>query len=133
MNNSRVLVLSLLLATSVVGNLVLAGYIFIDQSSNPPDRVGVLKRDLRVGTFGSSTAVFTLPKGLTVRDASPQGLAAIDLFEPFHFTIVVTSDYDDFVDYNAKPNNDFGEVYSLDGDELGNRSISSLPNQPLGE
>jgi hypothetical protein len=51
-----------------------------------------------VGVFGSEKVLFTLPKGLVVRDASATGA---DWFEPHRFRIVVTSDAA-LVDYSQK-------------------------------
>lgn len=49
--------------------------------------------------FGSDKVLFTLPKGLIVRDASATGA---DWFEPYRFRIVVTSDNAALVDYSQK-------------------------------
>lgn len=77
-------------------------------------RVGVLQEELPVGIFDSGKALFTLPKGLVVREASATGAG---WFEPHRFRIVVTSDRADLVDYPAQdgePVNQDGEYYSAD-------------------
>lgn len=61
-------------------------------------RIGVLSKDIEVGYFGSDKTIFTLPKGLVVREASATGA---DWFEPYRFRIVVTSDTDSIVDYSV--------------------------------
>ena len=61
-------------------------------------RIGVLSKDIEVGYFGSDKTIFTLPKGLAVREASATGA---DWFEPYRFRIVVTSDTESLVDYSV--------------------------------
>ena len=61
-------------------------------------RIGVLIEDTEVGYFGSDATIFTLPKGLVVREASATGA---DWFEPYRFRIVVTSDTESLVDYSV--------------------------------
>jgi hypothetical protein len=65
------------------------------------DRVGVLTQSIEVGHFASGDVLFTLPKGLAVRDVSPQGLGAIGQFEPYRFAIVITTGHKDAVDYSV--------------------------------
>ncbi len=75
-------------------------------------RYGTLKNNLEIGRFGESTKIFTLPKGLIVREASATGA---DWFEPNRFRIVVTSDRDNLVDYSIDQNKaetTHGEYYS---------------------
>ena len=62
-------------------------------------RIGVLSQDIEVGYFGGNTTVFTLPKGLVVREASATG---VDWFEPNRFRLVVTSERESLVDYSVK-------------------------------
>lgn len=64
----------------------------------PPSRCGVLIRDITVPLTKDVTII--LPKGLVVSDESPQGLAAIGQFDPYRFSIIITSDFD-MVDYNV--------------------------------
>ena len=60
-------------------------------------RIGVLTKDTEVGYFDGNATVFTLPKGLVVREASASGAG---WFEPKRFRIVVTSDSESLVDYS---------------------------------
>lgn len=79
-------------------------------------KLGVLKKDVKVGLFTSKDSVyFTLPKGLTVRDVSERGISAIDMFENNRFEIIVTSD-DSLVDYSKskKDMSFFDNLYSAD-------------------
>ena len=64
--------------------------------------------------------LFTLPKGLTVRNASERGLNAIGQFENERFQIVITSD-EELVNYNIPPDNlaPNGNYYSADFDKYG--------------
>ncbi len=80
----------------------------------PNGRIGVLNQDVEAGYFDSDKAVFTLPKGLVVREASASGAG---WFEPFRFRIVITSEGDDLVDYskiNEEPKDQNSEYYSAD-------------------
>jgi hypothetical protein len=61
-------------------------------------RVGILNQDVEVGVFGSGEALFTLPKGLIVREASASGAG---WFEPYRFRIVVTANNERFVDFEV--------------------------------
>ena len=79
-------------------------------------KLGILKKDVKVGLFTAKDSVyFTLPKGLTVRDVSEQGISAIGRFENNRFEIVVTSD-DSLVDYSKsqKEMSVFDNLYSAD-------------------
>jgi hypothetical protein len=62
-------------------------------------RIGILYQDIRIGLFSSNKVLFTLPKGLVVRDASATGAG---WFEPNRFRIGVTSDNPELVDYSLK-------------------------------
>ena len=105
------------LALSLLLNVVLAGallYVVLQGSGETPDgRMGVLVRDIEVGRFNETNTVFTLPRGLVVREASATGA---DWFEPYRFRLVITSDDDALVDYSPRitdlPSD--GEYYSAD-------------------
>ena len=116
-NNMKNIILSI----SIVLNIALLGVVifgFIKALEGcveiPNGRIGVLKNDLEIGYFDNSTKVFTLPKGLVVKEASATGAG---WFEPYRFRLVVTSDNENLVDYTNKnieslPNN--SEYYSAD-------------------
>lgn len=91
------------LACSIVLNVFLSGlllYVVLQGCAEVANgKVGVLSQDIKVGVFGSDKVLFTLPKGLVVRDASATGA---DWFEPNRFRIVVTSDNAAFVDYRQQ-------------------------------
>jgi hypothetical protein len=77
-------------------------------------RYGVLKNNIEIGRFGENSKIFSLPKGLIVRDVSATGA---DWFEPNRFRIVITSDRDKLVDYSIdqkKAETTHGEYYSAD-------------------
>ena len=107
---------NLILTVSIVGNLIL-GFILLIQSFNEPThRLGILTQDLTVGYFGQEGEIFKLPKGITVEDVAPRGIAAIGQFENNRFSIVLTSEIDSLIDYNVNttdlaPN---GNFYSAD-------------------
>lgn len=81
------------LGLSLALNLFLAGLVVYQILMGRPEsargELRRLARDIEVGRFNETSTVFTLPKGLLVRDASASG---IDWFEPHRFRIVITSD-----------------------------------------
>ena len=79
-------------------------------------KLGVLTQDIQVGHFANGDVIYTLPKGLSVRDASPQGVGAIGQFEPNRFFIVITTDQEDVVNYSVKKDSlyPFDNLYSMD-------------------
>lgn len=88
---------------SITLNFILGGlllYVVLQGCAEVANgKIGVLSQDIRVGLFGSNKVLFTLPKGLVVRDASATGA---DWFEANRFRIVVTSDNPELVDYSLK-------------------------------
>lgn len=83
--------------------------------NSPTYELGRLKEDVNVGFFTGEKKMFKLPKGLTVRNISQNGVAAIGQFENNRFEIVLTSE-DDLVDYNVKKDSlfTFGNFYSVE-------------------
>ena len=82
--------------------------------NSPTYELGRLEKEIEIGIFTSDTTIFTIPKGLTVRNKSERGLAAIGQFENERFEIVITSDDPDLVNYNLPKDslNQFGNYYS---------------------
>jgi hypothetical protein len=114
-----VLVLSVLLNVGLAGSLIYVG--LMGCAETPNGKLGVLTRDLAVGRFDGRETVFTLPKGLVVRDASATGA---DWFEPHRFRLVITSESDGLVDYSKPPEKaDDGEYYSADVQARRERTI----------
>lgn len=73
-----------------------------------------MAQETKIGFFDGDTTVFTLPKGLVVREASATGAG---WFEPYRFRIVVTSDSESLVDYSInekKINGQNSEYYSAE-------------------
>lgn len=97
-------------------NIGMAGILGIRAFNEPTQKRGILTKNVKVGVFTGEDVLFELPKGLTVEDASPRGLAAIGMFEPERFSIVVTSDFADLVNYDADSSELqlFGNIYSAD-------------------
>ncbi|NBC56956.1 MAG: hypothetical protein GVY05_01550 [Bacteroidetes bacterium] len=100
---------------SISLNLILVLGILWNNFNSPSNKLGVLKQDIEVGYFMGKETVFTLPKGLTVKDKSERGIAAIGQFENNRFSIVITSDKN-IVDYNVdeKELNQNGNYYSAE-------------------
>ena len=101
------LILSLLLNIFLVGRAV-----FI-QSFMPTDAIGELQQDIEVSSFETDTTLFKIPKGTIVKNASPRGIAAMGQFENYRFTIIVTSDNPNLVNYNLPKTTGADGFYSV--------------------
>ena len=84
--------------------------------NEPTHNLGVLTQEISLGYFGKEGTIFTLPKGLTVEDVSPRGIAAIGQFENNRYSIIFTSEIDSLVDFSAKEAElaPYGNYYSAD-------------------
>lgn len=101
---------------SILLNIIfLAGW-FLTWFNSPTYELGRLEKDIEVGYFTGKTTKFTLPKGLTVRNASQRGISAIGQFENERFQIVITSDEFKLVNYDLPKDSldTFGNYYSAD-------------------
>lgn len=108
-------ILRALFILSVLLNILLGWSLLIKQFNAPEIKTGILTKDIKIGRFGGKDTIFTLPKGLTVENATPRGFDAIDRFEPYRFSIVVSSDKDNLVDYSDKmKRQEYGNLYSAD-------------------
>ncbi len=104
-----------ILRISVCLNIIFLSLFMLHSINSPSNKIGRLKKDVKVGFFSSDSAFIYLPKGITVRDKSERGLSAIGQFENNRFEIVITSD-DDLVDYDLPKDSlfTFGNYYSAD-------------------
>ncbi len=93
----------------------MAGW-FLTWFNSPTYKLGRLEKDLELGVLGKDSTIFKLPKGLTVRNISQQGISAIGQFENERFEIVVTSDDSDLVNYHLPSDSlfQFDNFYSAD-------------------
>lgn len=84
--------------------------------NSPSNELGRLERDIEIGYFQSDKSVFRIPKGLTVRNVSQRGLGAIGQFENERFSIVITSDDANLVNYDLPKDSldTFGNYYSAE-------------------
>ena len=100
---------------SILLNVLFILTFLLNYFNSPTYELGKLKKDLKISYFSSDSTFFYLPKGLTVRNISQRGIAAIGQFENERFEIVITSD-DDLVDYNVPKDSlqVFGNFYSAD-------------------
>lgn len=103
---------------SILLNIVLLIGWGLSSLNRPSYKLGRLEKDITVGNFMGDSLLFTLPKGLTVRNASERGLNAIGQFENERFQIVISSD-DELINYDLPidslgPN---GNYYSADFDK----------------
>jgi hypothetical protein len=106
------------LTLSVFLNIVLAGLLIYSMLEGCAEiangRIGELTQDIKVGYFGSNKSVFTLPKGLVVREASATGA---DRFEPHRFRLIVTTENEHLVNYTTRGRSEIeqhNEFYSAD-------------------
>lgn len=95
--------------------LFLLGWL-LNWFNSPTYKLGRLEQDIEVGYFSGDSTIFKLPKGLTVRNISENGLSAIGQFENERFEIVITSDDENLVNYNLPKDslNATGNFYSAD-------------------
>lgn len=94
-----ILSVSLLLNVALVAVLGFAFFEALDGCAETANgRIGVLTKDVQVGYFDTDKQVFTLPKGLVVREANASGFG---YFEPFRFRLVVTSEDENLVKYDS--------------------------------
>jgi hypothetical protein len=104
---------------SILLNIILLIGWGLSSLNRPSYKLGRLEKDITVGNFMGDSLLFTLPKGLTVRNASERGLNAIGQFENERFQIVISSD-DELINYDLPidslaPN---GNYYSADFDKF---------------
>ena len=95
----------------------------LNSINRPSYKLGRLEKDLTIGYLAGDSLLFTLPKGLTVRNASERGISAIGQFENERFQIVISSD-DALVNYNLPIDSlgPFGNYYSADFDKYKNEN-----------
>jgi hypothetical protein len=100
---------------SITFNVIFViGWLF-NYINSPTYELGRLKEDVNVGFLAGEKKMFKIPKGITVRNISQNGISAIGQFENNRFEIVLTSD-DDLVDYNVNKDSlfTFGNYYSVE-------------------
>jgi hypothetical protein len=104
---------------SILLNIILLIGWGLSSLNRPSYKLGRLEKDITVGNFMGDSLLFTLPKGLTVRNASERGLNAIGQFENERFQTVISSD-DELINYDL-PIDSFapnGNYYSADFDKF---------------
>jgi len=101
---------------SILFNVVfIIGY-GLNRINTPTYDLGRLEKNVEIRVFTSDSTIFTIPKGLTVRNVSQRGISAIGQFENERFEIVITSDDPSLVNYNLPKDSlqQFGNYYSAD-------------------
>ena len=101
---------------SILLNIIFLIGFGLNWLNSPTYKLGRLEKDLEVGVFMSDSSLMKIPKGLTVRNISEQGISAIGQFENERFEIVITSDDPDIVNYNLPKDSlqQFGNYYSAE-------------------
>ena len=110
-----------ILIISITFNIVFLIGWGLSNFNKPSGKLGRLEKDITIGYFGGDSLIFTLPKGLTVRNASERGINAIGQFENERFQVVISSDTD-LINYEL-PNDSLGpngNYYSADFDRWDN-------------
>ena len=109
-------IIYILFTISIITNVYFVGKFGLQKLNEPTYELGILNESIDVGLFGQSGTIFKLPKGLTVENIAPRGINAIGQFENERFSIIITSDQRNLVNYDVKedkihPN---GNYYSAD-------------------
>lgn len=101
---------------SITFNIIFGIGWWLHYITSPTYELGVLTQDVNAGFLGGDTTMYKIPKGITVRDVSDRGIAAIGQFENNKFEIVITTDRCDLVNYNISKDSfyQFGNYYSAD-------------------
>ena len=101
---------------SITFNIIFGLGWFLNYINSPTYKLGVLTQDVNAGFLAGDSTIYKIPKGITVRDVSPRGIAAIGQFENNRFELVFTTDRDDLVNYNIPKDSlfQFGNYYSAD-------------------
>lgn len=100
---------------SIIFNIIFIFGWFLNYINSPTYELGRLKADVNVGFLGDEKKLFKIPKGITVRNISQNGIAAIGQFENNRFEIIFTAD-EELVDYNLNKDSLFayGNFYSVE-------------------
>ena len=101
---------------SVFLNILFGILYFWNLINSPTNELGRLEKEIKIGYFSSDQTVFTIPKGITVRNVSQRGLGAIGQFENERFSIVITSNDPSLVNYDLPEDSldMFGNFYSAE-------------------
>jgi len=101
---------------SITFNIIFGLGYLLNCFNSPTYKLGVLTQEVNAGFLAGDSVMYKIPKGITVRDVSPRGIAAIGQFENNRFEIVFTTDRDDLVNYNISKDSlfQFGNYYSAD-------------------
>jgi hypothetical protein len=112
----RTRVIKWLLIISILLNVLFVLLWSWNMLNTPSNRLGRLEKGIRVGYFATDSVLFTLPKGLTVRDVSPVGLNAIGQFENNRFEIIITTELESLINYTLSQDSldIFDNYYSAD-------------------
>lgn len=94
----------------------------LSRLNKPSYKLGRLEKDITIGYFMGDSLIFTLPKGLTVKNVSERGINAIGQFENERFQIVITSDDWKLINYYVPKDSlgSNGNYYSADFDKFNN-------------
>jgi hypothetical protein len=87
----------------------------LDFKSRPDYKLGTLQQDITVVDYrNDSKVLFIMPKGSTVMNVSPRGLAKAGLLDPARFSIIIASPSSDFIDYsNNNSKSPYGALYRI--------------------
>jgi len=105
-----------ILRLSITLNIIFGIGWFLNSINKPTYRLGVLTQDVNAGFLAGDSTIYRIPKGITVRDSSLRGIAAIGQFENHRFELIFTTDREDLVNYDLPGDSlfTFGNYYSAD-------------------
>ncbi len=112
----------ILVSISFLLNFILSFIFLWNYFNSPSYKYGRLEKDIKV--FNSSGEIeYKIPKGITVRDVSPRGLAAIGTIQNQRFEIILTSSSDEYVNYNLSSDSldYFGNLFSISSKNIDNK------------
>ena len=92
--------LQLFFVVSVLLNI----FILIAWSNQPSYKIGILLHDVEVADYANDSRIlFKLPKGITVMNVSPRGLATVGLFDSERFSFTITVSDSELINYSSIP------------------------------
>lgn len=104
-----------ILISSLTMNVIFITIFSWNSMNSPSYDFGRLEKSVEIGIFMTDSTFLKLPKGLTVKNASERGFAAMGRFENERFEIIFTSDDPNLVNYNLPKDSlqIFGNAYSI--------------------
>jgi hypothetical protein len=83
-------------------SLLLNFLFLLNGINNPEYKFGVLTKDIPIvlRPIEGEQVIVILPKGLTVRNETPRGVAGVSLLAPYRFSVQIADGEDNLVNYS---------------------------------